>query len=54
MQRSLALFVRQFAGVVAATLVPVVAVAFLSIPLSLGGHPGERIAPALSAVQIQP
>jgi len=54
MHRSLALFARQFAGVVAATLVPVVAVAFLSIPLSLGGHPGERIAPALSAVQIQP
>ena len=54
MHPSLALFARQFAGVVAATLVPVIAVAFLSIPLSLGGHPGERIAPMLPAVQTLP
>jgi hypothetical protein len=54
MHHSLALFVREFAGVVAATLMPVVAVAFLSIPLSLGGHPGEPIAPMLPAVQTLP
>jgi hypothetical protein len=34
-------FVRQFAGAVVATLIPVVLVAFLSIPFNLGGHPGE-------------
>jgi hypothetical protein len=34
-------FIRQFLGVVAATLVPVVLVAFVSIPFTLGGHPGE-------------
>lgn len=35
------LFVRQFVGVVAAALMPVVLVAFCSIPFNLGGHPGE-------------
>jgi hypothetical protein len=34
-------FLRQFTGVVAATLVPVVLTTFISVPLSLGGHPGE-------------
>jgi hypothetical protein len=34
-------FIRQFAGIVVATLVPVVLVAFLTIPFTLGGHPGE-------------
>ena len=34
-------FIRQFLGVLLASLVPVVLVAFLSIPYSLGGHPGD-------------
>jgi hypothetical protein len=34
-------FIRQFAGAVVAALIPVVLVAFWSIPLNLGGHPGE-------------
>jgi len=34
-------FVHHFAGAVVAALIPVVLVAFLSIPLNLGGHPGE-------------
>lgn len=34
-------FVRQFIGVVVIALLPVIAVTFLSIPLSLSGHPGE-------------
>jgi len=34
-------FVRQFAGAVVAALIPVVLVAFWSIPFNLGGHPGE-------------
>jgi hypothetical protein len=42
MDSSLRLFVRQFAWTVAAALVPVVLIAFLSIPYSLGGHPGEE------------
>ena len=54
MHPALALFARQFAGVVAATLVAVAAVAFLAIPLSLGGHPGEPIAPPPPAVQVLP
>jgi hypothetical protein len=42
MDISLRLFTRQFMGVVLAALVPVILVAFLSIPYSLGGHPGEE------------
>lgn len=34
-------FVRQFAAVIVATLVPVVLTTFVSLPLNLGGHPGE-------------
>lgn len=34
-------FVRQYVGVVLAALVPVAVTAFLSIPVNLGGHPGE-------------
>jgi hypothetical protein len=34
-------FVRQFACAVVAALIPVVLVAFWSIPFNLGGHPGE-------------
>ncbi|MEO8104308.1 MAG: hypothetical protein ABI790_17475 [Betaproteobacteria bacterium] len=41
MDASLRIFVSQFVGAVAATLVPVLAVTFLSIPHSVGGHPGE-------------
>ena len=33
--------IQVFTGVVIATLVPVLLTAFMSIPLSLGGHPGE-------------
>lgn len=42
MDSSLRLFVSQYLGVVAATLVPVILMAFLSIPFSLGGHPGDE------------
>lgn len=41
MDSSLHVFVRQFAGAVAAVLVAVGLIAFWSIPYSLGGHPGE-------------
>lgn len=41
MNASLMSFVRRFVGFVAAALLPVVLVAFVSIPVSLGGHPGE-------------
>ena len=47
------LFVRQYVGVVLAALVPVVVTAFLSIPVNLGGHPGEvRSAQAAAAVHM--
>lgn len=42
MNSSLRLFIRQYVGVVLATLVPVVLVAFLSIPYALGASPGEE------------
>jgi hypothetical protein len=41
MDTSLRLFISQYLGVVLATLMPVVLIAFLSIPFSLGGHPGD-------------
>jgi hypothetical protein len=41
MDSSLSKFVSQFLGVVLATLVPVILMAFVSIPYSLGGHPGD-------------
>lgn len=34
-------FLARLAGTVAMTLVPAVLIAFLSMPLSLGHHPGE-------------
>jgi hypothetical protein len=44
MDSSLRMFIRQFAGVVLATLVPVILTAFMSVPASLGGHPGQASA----------
>ena len=41
MNVSLRTFVYQYLGVVSAALMPVVLAAFVTIPLSLGGHPGE-------------
>jgi hypothetical protein len=41
MHPDLKAFVRQLLGVVVAALLPVIAVSFLSMPLSLSGHPGE-------------
>ena len=34
-------FLARFIGTVAMTLVPVVLIAFLSMPISLGRHPGD-------------
>jgi len=41
MHPSLKHFIRQYLGVVMATLVPVALTAFLSMPFTLSGHPGE-------------
>lgn len=41
MQADLHHFLARLAGTVAMTLVPVVLVAFLSMPMALGRHPGE-------------
>ena len=49
MNSALKFFISEFAGVVLAALAPVVLVAFLSIPYSLGGHPGEARADNTSA-----
>jgi len=44
MDSSLRLFISQYFGVVLATLVPVILIAFMSIPVTLGGHPDEMYA----------
>lgn len=49
MDASLRLFIRQFCGVVLAALVPVILIAFMSIPFTLGGHPGD-VRPAAAPV----
>jgi hypothetical protein len=49
MHASLRLFINQYLGVVIATLMPVMLIAFLSIPFSLGGHPGEARPAAATA-----
>ena len=41
MKHQLRGFALQYFGVVAASLLPVVFTAFVSIPFNLGGHPGE-------------
>lgn len=41
MHPALHLFIRQYLGIVCAALLPVIVTAFVSIPLNLGGHPGE-------------
>ena len=41
MNHSLQIFVHQYLCVVAAALAPVVLAAFVTIPLSMGSHPGE-------------
>ena len=41
MQDDLREFLVRFAGTVAMTLVPVVFIAFVSMPLSLNRHPGD-------------
>ena len=42
MHADLRQFLRQFAGVVGATLGAVALITFVAMPLSLGGHPGEQ------------
>jgi hypothetical protein len=41
MEPSLRFFTNQYLSVVIASLAPVILVAFLSIPFTLGGHPGD-------------
>lgn len=49
MQTDLSSFVSHLMGVIAMTLVPVIFTAFVSMPLSLNRHPGERmVAPSPS------
>ncbi len=43
MQSRSADFLPTLLAVVLATLLPVMSVAFVSIPFSIGGHPGEPI-----------
>lgn len=42
-------FLKHLAGVVCATLVFVLALSFLSIPYTLGGHPGDPRSPSTGA-----
>jgi hypothetical protein len=54
MNASLRMFIYQYAGVVLAALVPVIFTAFLSIPYSLGGHPGDARTSAASSSTARP
>lgn len=51
MNSSLRMFINQYVGVVLATLVPVILIAFMSIPVTLGGHPGEIYAASAPLAQ---
>ncbi|MCW5666598.1 MAG: hypothetical protein KIT35_22430 [Piscinibacter sp.] len=42
-------FLARLAGAIVMTLVPVVLVTFLSMPMSLGRHPGEPLPEAQAA-----
>ena len=42
MDKFLSSFIRQYLRVVLAALMPVLLVAFVSIPFTLQGHPGEE------------
>ena len=42
-------FIRQYLFVVVAAVIPVVLTTFISIPMNLGGHPGEIGNIAMSA-----
>jgi hypothetical protein len=51
MQADLKSFLVAYLRMVLIALVPIVLTAFMSIPYSLGGHPGEPIATAQPAAQ---
>ena len=51
MNSSLRLFVTQYLRVVLATLAPVVLIAFLSIPVALGGHADETLSTRAALTQ---
>lgn len=53
MDRSLSQFIRQWTAVAIASAAPVVACAFMSIPLALGQHPGEPAARSGPAAGIE-
>ena len=53
MHTSLKKFMRQFTAVVLVSLVPVALVAFLSIPFTLGHHPGEFREPAVVTLHLE-
>jgi hypothetical protein len=50
MHPELSTFLKTFAGVVVMTLAPVILIAFVSIPVSLGHHPGEASSAQASAM----
>ena len=41
MDSSLRFFIEQYVGVVVVSLLPVLLIAFMTIPVSLGGHTGD-------------
>jgi hypothetical protein len=51
MHPELSTFLKTFAGVVLMTLAPVILIAFVSMPISLGHHPGEAISAQASALR---
>ncbi len=54
MHRALKDFVHQYLGVIAASLVPVILTAFVSMPVTLARHPGEAVVTATLQTGAEP
>ena len=52
MHPALKQFIIQYVAVIGATMLPVIATVFLSMPYTLGGHPGENRGTAVQAMHL--
>lgn len=52
MHPTLKQFIIQYLAVIGAVLIPVIIVSFLSMPYTIGGHPGETRSTAVQAMHL--
>ena len=52
MHPALKQFIIQYVAVIGAVLIPVILVSFLSMPYTMGGHPGETRGTAVQAMHL--